>query len=128
MLFRSQAQDEALFRELTLDPDVASRIQTLLRNTSEIREAKLSLYRDPVGRIQSPVAQPWAGDWMAAVAPVKGTRWAVIVQERRSGVLAPIQQMERNARRQLGLAAATAAGLIVIVWVFVWRAVMGGRA
>jgi serine/threonine protein kinase len=124
----NQAQDEALFRELTLDPDVASRIQTMLRNTSEIREAKLSLYRDPVGRIQSPVAQPWAGDWMAAVAPVNGTRWAVIVQERRSGVLAPIQQMERNARRQLALAAATAAGLIVIVWMFVWRAVMGGRA
>ena len=80
-----------------------------------------------MGKIRSPAAQPYAGDWMAAVAPVQGTRWAVIVQERRSGVLEPILQMERNARRQLALAAAAAAGLIVLGWMFVWHAVTGKR-
>jgi hypothetical protein len=122
-----QARDEALFRELILDADAAASIQRLLQHPGDAAEARLRLYLDPVGKIQSPIAQPWAGDWMAAVAPVQGTRWAVIVQERRSGVLEPILQMERNARRQLALAAAAAAGLIVLGWMFVWRAVAGNR-
>lgn len=122
-----QARDDALFRELSLDPDAASSIQKLLKSPGDAAEARLRLYFDPAGKIQSSVAQPWAGEWMAAVAPVHGTRWAVIVQERRSGVLEPILQMERNARRQLALAAAAAAGLIVLGWMFVWRAVAGNR-
>jgi hypothetical protein len=122
-----EARDEALFRELILDADASASIRQLLQSSGEPTEARLRLYLDPVGRIRSPAAQPYAGDWMAAVAPVQGTRWAVIVQERRSGVLEPILQMERNARRQLALAAAAAAGLIVLGWMFVWHAVTGKR-
>ena len=122
-----EARDEALFRELILDADASASIRQLLQSSGEPTEARLRLYLDPVGKIRSPAAQPYAGDWMAAVAPVQGTRWAVIVQERRSGVLEPILQMERNARRQLALAAAAAAGLIVLGWMFVWHAVTGKR-
>jgi hypothetical protein len=46
----------------------------------------------------------------------------VIVQERRSGVLQPVQTMATRATQQAWLAVMVAMAIVVAVWFFVWRA------
>jgi hypothetical protein len=59
---------------------------------------------------------------MAALSPVKRTSWMVIVQERRDGVLQPVQNMAATAGRQARLAVFIAVAVVAIVWLFVFRA------
>ena len=59
---------------------------------------------------------------MAAIAPVRGTGWLVIVQERRDAALLPVQAMAERASRQAWLAVLIATLMMGIVWFFVWRA------
>jgi hypothetical protein len=53
----------------------------------------------------------------------------VIVQERRSGVLQPVQTMATRASQQAWLAIVVAVSVVLSVWLFVWRAIMrAGRS
>jgi phosphoribosylanthranilate isomerase len=57
---------------------------------------------------------------MAALSPVKRTSWMVIVQERRDGVLQPVQSMAATASRQAWLAVSIAAVVVAAVWLLVF--------
>jgi hypothetical protein len=59
---------------------------------------------------------------MAAMAPVPGTGWLVIVQERRDAALKPVQTMAVRATQQAWLAVLIALAMMATVWFFVWRA------
>jgi hypothetical protein len=116
------ARDEELFQTLTLDKEATARIGKAISPDGTRSEVRLPVYRDPIGRIDSEGARIYAGDWMAALAPVSQTGWMVIVQERRSGVLQPVQTMATRATRQAWLAVLVAMAIVVAVWFFVWRA------
>ncbi len=116
------ARDEELFQTLTLDEEATAQIGKAISTDGTRSEVRLQVYRDPIGRIDSEGARIYAGDWMAALAPVSQTGWMVIVQERRSGVLQPVQTMATRATQQAWLAVMVAMAIVVAVWFFVWRA------
>ncbi|MFM7056537.1 MAG: serine/threonine protein kinase [Planctomycetota bacterium] len=113
--------DSELFQQLKLDPAIAARITTDA-SLPEAGEVRLSFYADPIGLLTSPAARTWSGEWMAALSPVKRTSWMVIVQERREGVLLPVQNMAGTASRQAWLAVSIAVAVVAVVWLFVFRA------
>jgi len=89
-----------------------------------IRESlRIPDYRDPVGRIPLPSAQPYRGEWLAAGAPVGGdTGWTVLVQERKSLAMEPIEKMEQGLVNSGLWALGLFIALIVAVWAFVvWK-------
>ena len=115
--------DEKLFQGLQLDQDAVRQIQEMLGTEGKKHaEVRLELYHDPVGRLKDPAAASYRGDWMAAVALVRGTGWMVIVQERRDAALLPVHAMADRASRQAWLAVLMAVAMMAIVWFFVWRA------
>lgn len=117
------ARDEELFQNLRMDEKVVQLIQQSLKSgSSERNEVKLPVYLDPVGQLEDASAKAYVGEWMAAMAPVKGTGWLVIVQERRDAALRPVQTMAERASQQAWLAVLTAVIMMGIVWFFVWRA------
>lgn len=123
------ARDEELFQTLTLDADATTEIQRANNPEGSRGEVRLNVYRDPIGRINSPAAGRYSGEWLAAMAPVPQTGWMVIVQERRSGVLQPVQTMATRASQQAWLAIVVAVSVVLSVWLFVWRAIMrAGRS
>jgi hypothetical protein len=127
--------DSELFQQLTLDASIAAQVTTESATptpgetsstappfTSVANEIRLPVYSDPIGRLIAPAANRWSGDWMAALSPVKRTSWMVIVQERRDGVLQPVQSMAATASRQAWLAVSIAAVVVAAVWLLVFRA------
>ena len=115
------ARDAELFQQLRLDARTSTQISSA-RAAGQSGEVRLSSYDDPVGLLAMPAARSWAGGWMAAIAPVKRTGWMVIVQERRDGVLQPVQTMAATARRQAWLAVSIAVVVVAAVWLLVFRA------
>jgi hypothetical protein len=83
---------------------------------------KLPVYQDPVAQLADANSSFYSGDWIAALAPVEGTGWLVIVQERRDAALQPVQTMADRASRQAWLAVLIAVAMMAMVWFFVWRA------
>ena len=81
-------------------------------------------YDDPMGRI----APRFRGKWMAALAPVRvmGTRWIVIVQERKDTALEPVEQMEVRTQWYGLSIVVMSVGLIGLMWYFVTRAMDDG--
>jgi len=116
-------RDEELFGHLKMDENIVRQIQSSLKSgPGERNEIKLPVYLDPVGQLADPAAAAYRGEWMAAMAPVHGTGWMVIVQERRDAALRPVQTMADRASRQAWLAVLIAVVMMAIVWFFVWRA------
>jgi len=133
--------DSELFQQLTLDATIAAQVATgppapaaapapasgkdsatAPALTSVANEIRLPVYSDPIGRLITPAANRWSGDWMAALSPVNRTSWLVIVQERRDGVLQPVQSMAATASRQAWLAVSIAVVVVAAVWLLVFRA------
>ena len=115
------ADDTELFQQLRFDEDTAGRISSPV-STGSAGEVRLPLYRDPVASLSANAARSWDGEWMAAMAPVNRTSWMVIVQERRDGVLRPVQMMAATASRQAWFAVSIAAVVVAAVWLLVFRA------
>ncbi len=115
--------DDELFGQLTMDAPTVAEIQKQLDSTpGDFSAAKLERYRDPVERLDNSSANAFRGEWMAAMAPVQGTGWIVIVQEQRDAALQPVQTMTDRASRQAWLAVLIAVAMMAVVWFFVWRA------
>ena len=115
--------DDELFGQLTMDEATVAEIrQQLDAKPGDDTEVKLERYRDPVERLDNPSVNAFRGDWMAAMAPVQGTGWMVIVQEQRDAALKPVKTMAERASRQAWLAVLVAVALMAVIWFFVWRA------
>ena len=79
-------------------------------------------YIDPVGQLDLESANPYRGEWLAAFAPVGDTGWTVIVQERKSLAVEPIDEMESGLINSGKWALVIFIVLIVSVWAFLaWR-------
>ncbi len=115
--------DDELFQKLRMNQETVEEIQKALKaGEKERREVKLPSYLDPVSQLTDPSASRYDGEWMAAMAPVPGTGWLVIVQERRDAALKPVQTMAVRATQQAWLAVLIALAMMATVWFFVWRA------
>ena len=75
-------------------------------------------YLDPVGQLDS---QSYGGEWLAAFRRVGDTGWFVIVQERKSAVLRPVNAMASRLRRDGAWALAVSGVLIGTLWLVVLR-------
>lgn len=116
-------RSDELFRKLRMDQDTVRRIQaTLGADDTQRGEVKLQIYLDPVGLLADTSAARYRGEWIAAMAPVRGTGWMVIVQERRRAALLPVKSMAERATQQAWLAVGIAVLMVGIIWFFVWRA------
>jgi hypothetical protein len=116
-------RDIELFQTLKMDETIAVNVQETLRaDPSGRSEVKLKNYLDPVGQLTDSAADAYRGNWMAAMAPVRGTGWMVIVQERSDDALSPVKAMADRASRQAWLAVLIAVAMMGLVWFFVWRA------
>ena len=52
------------------------------RYLPELAEGEANAYRDPVGDLKEESARPYRGTWVATFAPVTGTDFIVVVQQR----------------------------------------------
>ncbi len=75
-------------------------------------------YLDPVGQLDP---QSYGGEWLAAFRRVGDTGWFVIVQERKSAVLRPVNAMASRLRRDGAWALAVSGVLIGTLWLVVLR-------
>ncbi|MFQ5730947.1 MAG: protein kinase [Planctomycetaceae bacterium] len=133
---RLLSQDDEEFHSLTLDPAVRRQILRLQDATSTgetgpdaktgtidkpsrtARDTARDSYRDPVGSIDV----DYDGEWLAAFAPVENVGWTVIVQERKSRALEPIDKITNGLIKSAIWALSLFIGLIVAVWALVvWR-------
>jgi len=108
----ARARDQ--FERLLLDEETA----TALRQSGPAG-LRLTDYRDPLSLVDP---EGSSGAWLAAFSPVGETGWAVIVQERKSSVLRPVDDMQSRLLRLAALAFG-ASGLVVgLSWYFVLKA------
>ncbi len=114
--------DLQLFSQLRIGPETAARITSAKDKDGGMTEVLLESYIDPVSAIRIPQSAEYEGEWMAALAPIRNTRWMVIVQENRESVLQPVQTMAQKAKQQAWLAVLVAPSLVGMVWFFVWQA------
>ncbi|MGH7128414.1 MAG: cache domain-containing protein, partial [Planctomycetaceae bacterium] len=111
-----------VFDQLTLDDATTGKLDRL--QSRDGTAAKIDSdgfehhYRDPAARLD----QRYAGDWLAAFAPIGDTGWTVIVQERRQAALQPVDDMQHSLTRTGLWALAVGGGLILLFWYFVNRA------
>jgi hypothetical protein len=119
-----KSEDVEVLEKLTMSNETVQKIRVdLAEGDAAVRKVvKLPIYQDPVAQLQQPNASFYAGEWIAALAPVEGTGWLVIVQERRDAALQPVQTMADRASRQAWLAVLIAVAMMAMVWFFVWRA------
>ena len=75
-------------------------------------------YLDPVGQLDP---QGYGGEWLAAFRRVGNTGWFVVVQERKSAVLRPVNAMASRLRRDGAWALAVSGILIGTLWLIVLR-------
>ena len=138
-----QMDSESMFNMLSLPPDIVRRCERAPGSAAggaagnnaddDAREChRFSNYRDPVGsgHIDHEAARRFSGQWLAAMAPVrvKGTRWMVIVQERKDEALRPVEEMERRTRTYGLSIVLVSVGLIGLMWFFVTRALEPGSS
>ena len=114
--------DLQLFAQLRMASETATQIAAARNKDNGTSEVLLENYVDPVSSIQNAQSRQYDGQWMAALAPIRKTRWMVIVQEHRESVLEPVQTMAQKAKQQAWLAVLIAPSLVGMVWFFVWQA------
>lgn len=121
--FGQASPDQSLFETLEMDPETVRQIQNELKTAGshENKEVRLPVYLDPASQLNSSGAEDYRGQWIAAMASVRGTGWMVIVQERRERALQPVQQMWQRATGQLVTAVLITLVMLGFVWVVIWR-------
>ena len=80
---------------------------------------------DRTGRYLDPVAAldpQFTGDWLAAWAPVEGTHWIAIVQERRDIALQPVGDLRNVFVRSGYIAIAVFSVMLGVFWLLLRRA------
>jgi hypothetical protein len=80
---------------------------------------------DRTGRYLDPVADLdplFQGDWLAAWAPVEGTHWIAIVQERRDVALQPVGDLRNVFVRSGYIAIAVFSVMLSVFWLLLRRA------
>jgi hypothetical protein len=114
----SRAQNDALdefMSRLRLRDRDKQNIENLIRGGRDHREDR---YADPFAQ-QSP---EFAGEWLAAFAPVAETNWVAIVQERRPAAIEPVQDVNAIFNQAQVIAVIVFGVLLAILWYFLNRA------
>jgi serine/threonine protein kinase len=120
--YHQSGDTQSLFASLKLDDMVSDVIRQNVSSDGHIHdEIRLPVYHDPVSRRKDPGAENFSGEWIAAMAPVEGTGWMVIVQERRDQALQPVQSMWQQAIRQAMLAVLSVLLMMGVLWIAFWR-------
>ena len=80
--------------------------------------------QDPVSHQKVASAREYSGDYFVAMSTIRNDLmpWLVIVQQDRSAALQNVHAMERRATRQAWIAVLASTGILVTVWLYVWRA------
>jgi len=103
--------DEEAMQKLRL-PDEAVRT---MRESS-----RSSDFRDPIA--EAGLDPTYADEWLAAFAPVEGTGWVAVVQERRQEALQPVGTL-KSVFMQYGIAALVVFSVMLgILWYLIHRA------
>ncbi len=103
--------DEEAMRKLRL-PD---KVVRMMRESS-----RSSDFRDPIA--EAGLDPTYADEWLAAFAPVEGTGWVAVVQERRDEALQPVGTL-KSVFLQYGIAALVVFSVMLgILWYLIHRA------
>jgi serine/threonine protein kinase len=107
-------------QQLRLSDDTILRLKSSSVGLSEELSPTLKMrdYLDPVGQLDP---EGYGGEWLAAFRRVGDTGWFVIVQERKSAVLRPVDAMALRLRRDGAWALAVSGVLIGTLWLVVLR-------
>ncbi len=105
-----------LGQKATLDSAVAARLARAFHAPTETQQFELGTA--PPEPLRDYVDPLWGGRWLAAVAPVGGTGYVVVVQARDEVAIRASDGLHR-----FGLALALGSGCLLAVWVgfFSWR-------
>lgn len=111
------------FEQLSLSGPVVEQLDRLTSKVLEGEELtgddRSDDYRDPVGLV---APREFGGQWLAAFAPVTGTGWLAVVQERRDLALRPVEEMRSRIVRY-GWSLLVLLGVVIGgCWFFVLRA------
>ncbi|QDV31106.1 Serine/threonine-protein kinase PrkC [Planctopirus ephydatiae] len=105
------------FLSLSLDPDARNRLQSLLKlNPGSIEAAQFDRtqhYVDPVSQFDP---EQYSGHWLAAFSPVASTNWIAIVQERKTDVNAPVEEMRTRLFQLAYWGVVLVFGIVVTTW------------
>lgn len=94
---------------LQLDPPLAAELEQSLRSET---------YRDPIARLDP----AFAGEWLAAAAPVGDTGWLAIVQERKGSTIQPVDNLRRLVVSAGVWSLAIFSSLLLLLWFLIRRA------
>ena len=127
-VFKDEEEAKHLFQQLRLPQKTLSLIETQLgdgnplNGNPDIRELQ---YMDPVGQLKTASAKAYDQEWIAAIAPMKSQEmpWLVIVQEKRSVIVEPVQEMKRRMTSQAVYAVLASTLTMGCIWLFVWQAI-----
>lgn len=127
-VFKDEDEAKQMFQQLRLPQGTLSLIESQLgaedpaSSNPDIRELQ---YVDPVGKLKAPSAKAYDQEWIAAIAPMKSKEmpWLVIVQEKRSVIVEPVQEMKRRMTSQAIYAVLASVLTMSCIWLFVWRAI-----
>ena len=128
--FEDQDEAEQVIQKLRLSGATLNRINLQLTESPDVPAAGPTKvvrdpdYVDPVGELADESAAQYKAKWIATIAPMKSEQmpWLVIVQERRSTVVAPVRQMEQRMAGQAIYAVLASIGTMGAIWIFVWQA------
>ena len=124
---------EEVFDRLTVDsPENSKVIEKLTSSTNqnglgEEKSQSHETYFDPVAKVEVASAgatKQYGGEWLAAFSPVGKTGWTVIVQERKSAAMGPVEAIRVGLMEWVLWAFVLFLVLIILAWTFV---IFGGR-
>lgn len=126
--FKDEERAIQMFQQLRLPEGTLRLIEAQLgtdnplSDSPDIRELQ---YVDPVGQLNTPSAKTYDQEWIAAIAPMKSKEmpWLVIVQEKRSVIVEPVQEMKRRMTSQAIYAVLASMLTMGCIWLFVWQAI-----
>ncbi len=103
------------------DEEVAQKLRLSDEAVRAMRESSRSEdFRDPIA--EAGLDPTYAEKWLAAFAPVKGTGWVAVVQERREEALQPVGALN-SVFMQYGIAALVVFSVMLgILWYLIHRA------
>lgn len=130
---RSEEESRTLYANLRLSDRVLQQLGPVINGNGQGGTGAVpdsigfGDYDDPIGQLDDDSVQPYQGRWMAAMALMERSKtpWVVIVQEKREGVLEPVDEMTEKAGRTAWMAMAVGVLLMATVWLLVGRAIAG---
>jgi serine/threonine protein kinase len=120
---------EEVFDQLTVDSDVIEKLKSSMNKNglSEEESQSHETYFDPVAKVEDSfdgAQKQYGGEWLAAFSPVGKTGWTVIVQERKSAAMKPVEAIRGGLMEWVLWAFVLFLALIILAWTFV---IFGGR-